>query len=175
MNKGQPKKKPWYREPWLWFLMSGPIIVVIAAFVTLYLASSGSSDLVSDDYYKDGKHINMDVKRNKAAKERNIRARVLISPDHTAIKAFIDGRLDKNVPLKLLFMHPVKKEFDQVILLQPASAGSTANGQTEFTGKLEQALPPAKHWYIRLEDGRNVWKIESKWIVKRGLAIQLQP
>ena len=43
--------KPWYKEPWPWLLMSGPAIVVVAAFVTLWLAASNSSDLVSDDYY----------------------------------------------------------------------------------------------------------------------------
>ena len=53
----QEKSKVWYKEPWPWLLFSGPAIVVVAAFVTLYLAASGSSDLVSDDYYKDGKHI----------------------------------------------------------------------------------------------------------------------
>lgn len=172
------QKKPWYREPWLWFLMSGPVTVVIAAFVTLYLASSGSSDLVTDDYYKDGKHINMDVKRDTAARERKIRAQVLISPNNQAIKAFIDGKLDKDVPLKLLFMHPVRKDFDQVVLLQPSQGNSRSydfDGKTEFTGRLEKPLSQAKHWYIRLEDGQNNWKIESKWVVKNRLTIQLQP
>ena len=71
----QEKSKVWYKEPWPWLLFSGPAIVVVAAFVTLYLAASGSSDLVSDDYYKDGKHIDLDLKRDTAAVERGIRGR----------------------------------------------------------------------------------------------------
>ena len=63
----QEKSKVWYKEPWPWLLFSGPAIVVVAAFVTLYLAASGSSDLVSDDYYKDGKHIDLDLKRDTGA------------------------------------------------------------------------------------------------------------
>lgn len=32
--------QPWYKEPWPWILMSGPAIVVVACFVTIYLAFS---------------------------------------------------------------------------------------------------------------------------------------
>ena len=31
---------PWYKEPWPWFLMAGPAIVVVACMVTIYLAYS---------------------------------------------------------------------------------------------------------------------------------------
>ena len=68
----QEKSKVWYKEPWPWLLFSGPAIVVVAAFVTLYLAASGSSDLVSDDYYKDGKHINLQLERDVEAAKRGI-------------------------------------------------------------------------------------------------------
>ena len=84
--------KPWYKEPWPWLLMSGPAIVVVAAFVTLWLAASNSSDLVSDDYYKDGKHIDLDIKRDTAAIERGINAQVLISPDGSAVRVYLSGR-----------------------------------------------------------------------------------
>ena len=114
----QEKSKVWYKEPWPWLLFSGPAIVVVAAFVTLYLAASGSSDLVSDDYYKDGKHIDLDLKRDTAAVERGIRGQALINPDGSAVRVYVSGRFDDKVPLKLTLLHPVKKEYDQSIGLR---------------------------------------------------------
>ena len=34
------QSKVWYKEPWPWLLMSGPLIVVVAAFATLWLAAN---------------------------------------------------------------------------------------------------------------------------------------
>ena len=118
----QEKSKVWYKEPWPWLLFSGPAIVVVAAFVTLYLAASGSSDLVSDDYYKDGKHIDLDLKRDTAAVERGIRGQALINPDGSAVRVYVSGRFVDKVPLKLTLLHPVKKEYDQSIGLKLSTA-----------------------------------------------------
>ena len=50
---------PWYRHPWPWLLMAGPAIVVVAGFLTLGFAIQSFDGLVADDYYKEGKAINM--------------------------------------------------------------------------------------------------------------------
>jgi hypothetical protein len=41
-------KKPWYRHPWPWILMSGPAIVVVAGIFTAYLAVTTADGLVAD-------------------------------------------------------------------------------------------------------------------------------
>ena len=94
------QSKVWYKEPWPWLLMSGPLIVVVAAFATLWLAAKNNSDLVSDDYYKDGKHIDLDIKRDSAAVERGINAQLLISPDGSAARVYVSGRFAKLPPSK---------------------------------------------------------------------------
>jgi hypothetical protein len=47
-------KKPWYKEPWPWILMAGPVIVIVAGVITAWLAVISNDGLVSDDYYKQG-------------------------------------------------------------------------------------------------------------------------
>ena len=42
------KAAPWYREPWPWLLMLGPLIVIIAGVITAYLAVVTSDGLVED-------------------------------------------------------------------------------------------------------------------------------
>lgn len=169
----QQQSKVWYKEPWPWILMSGPVLVVIAAFVTLYIAQASNSDLVSDDYYRDGKHIDLDLKRDREAVSRNIHAQVLISPDSSAAKVFVSGNFDTSAPLKLTFLHPAKKVYDQTVELN--NAGLPPSGdKTEFTARFEP-LHNAKHWYVRLEDGGNIWRVEDKWIVSQGHAVELKP
>jgi len=51
----QPQIKPWYKHIWPWVLMAGPIFVVIASVSMFFVAKEHTTDLVSDDYYKDGK------------------------------------------------------------------------------------------------------------------------
>ena len=41
-----PTSKPWYREPWPWFLMSLPAVAVIAGITTVWLAVRSSDGLV---------------------------------------------------------------------------------------------------------------------------------
>jgi len=40
---------PWWRYGMLWLVMSGPLIVAVAGFVTAYIAFTGSDPLVSTE------------------------------------------------------------------------------------------------------------------------------
>ena len=55
---------PWYREPWPWLLMAGPVTVIIAGGFTAWLAVTSSDGLVADDYYKQGLAINQTLERD---------------------------------------------------------------------------------------------------------------
>jgi hypothetical protein len=54
-NPSSPQ--PWWRFGHVWLVLSGPAIVVVAGFVTLYLALSGA-DPVDQNYYQKGIEIN---------------------------------------------------------------------------------------------------------------------
>ena len=58
---------PWYRHRWPWLLMLGPFAVVVAGFVTMWISFTGADALVVDDYYKQGKAINQDLRRDRVA------------------------------------------------------------------------------------------------------------
>ncbi len=52
MNKTvQNSGEPWYKFGFVWMVIAGPAIVVVAAFVTLYLAISRPNEIVYDDSY----------------------------------------------------------------------------------------------------------------------------
>lgn len=49
---------PWWKFGYVWLVLAGPAVVVVASFVTLYLALSRPDPLVSQDYYRQGININ---------------------------------------------------------------------------------------------------------------------
>ena len=38
------RPKPWWREPWPWFLMAGPALAIVGCAITIFLAVSNFSD-----------------------------------------------------------------------------------------------------------------------------------
>lgn len=46
--------KPWWKFSYVWLLLiAGPLTVVIASFITYYLAASGKDD-IDESYYRQG-------------------------------------------------------------------------------------------------------------------------
>lgn len=165
---------PFYKQKFFWMLMSGPIIVMIAGFITLYIALFVyEKDMVSDDYYKDGKHINLTLERDREAERRGISAQIFLNEDTDAAKIFISGDFDAEETLNLLFLHPAHSDSDQSVTLQRTETPASGN-KTEYSANLKK-LPRAVHWYVRLEDAANTWRIETKWLPSQGSAINLTP
>ena len=53
-----PKHEPWWRFPLVWMVVAGPALVVVASFVTLWLALRTPDPVVAPDYYRRGIEIN---------------------------------------------------------------------------------------------------------------------
>ncbi len=54
----QPVEAPWWKHGHVWLIIAGPAIVIVAGFVTLWLAVSHPDALVATDYYRRGIEIN---------------------------------------------------------------------------------------------------------------------
>lgn len=54
-TNSQPK--PWWKFGQVWLLIAGPAVVVVASFVTYYLAASGKNE-IDENYYRKGTEIN---------------------------------------------------------------------------------------------------------------------
>ena len=167
-NKEQPR--PWYKEPWTWGLMAGPAIVVVAGFITLWYALSVKDTLVTDDYYKEGKNIILDVERDKFASKQHLSARVYIQPNLDGAMVILNGEYDTQSKLLLTFFHNIK-ENDLTVELPPA------NGQSkQYTVAFPQPLSDAKNWLVRIEDDQNKWRLEKRWNTdKDGYTFELSP
>ena len=67
---------PWWKFGHVWMVIAGPAIVVVAGFITLYLAITRPDPVISEDYYQKGIDINKALESkalsDQAAKEAYI-------------------------------------------------------------------------------------------------------
>ena len=140
--------KPWYREPWPWFLMSGPFIVIIAALVSAWIAIRSSDGLVTEDYYKQGLVAGETLTRSKRAEELGIYAGMRLTDDQVKIR--LTSRQDeKPAALNITLSHPTRAGIDQKSVLKPSGEF--------YIGKLN--LPASGHWLVLVEDEQRTWRV----------------
>lgn len=53
-----PLPKPWWKFGFVWLIVSGPAVVVVASFITLWLAIRTPDPVVDENYYQSGISIN---------------------------------------------------------------------------------------------------------------------
>ena len=146
--------KAWYREPWPWLLMSGPAIVIVAGFFTLWLAIRSDDGLVADDYYKRGLAINQTLSRAQRAEQLALGATVELGAGFAAIHVHMTGAVRGMPPvLRLRLVHPTQSIADQVIELRSTEPG-------EYEGV--QAGPAAGRRIVMLEDFERTWRLAGE-------------
>ncbi|NWG32212.1 MAG: FixH family protein [Rhodocyclaceae bacterium] len=140
--------KPWYREPWPWFLMSGPFIVIIAALTSAWIAIKSDDGLVSEDYYKQGLAAGETLARSRLAETLGITVAMRLEGDRVRVRL---GSRDAVAPaaLRLTLSHPTRAGIDQLAILKP-------NGD-EYVGELN--LPASGHWLLIVEDEAKTWRV----------------
>lgn len=150
ISHSSPDVRPWYREPWPWLLMAGPAIVVVAGFATLAFAVQSYDGLVADDYYQQGKAINMTMRRDLAANALGYRAAVDIDTDRGRAVVTFAGPSPSAPTLTLGLRHPTRGGMDREIVLGRNADGTYA-----------AAFPalPAGRWGWVIEDAGRAWRL----------------
>jgi uncharacterized protein len=164
------RKEAWYKEPWLLFVMAGPFIVVIAGFVTLYIAWHGSDKVLSKDYYKQGLNINKTIEQDARADELRIQGTMQFIPQTGKLTFNLDTktRLPDTLLLRISTnYHAAEFETVQKITLTHANAGV-------FEGMLKTAIPAnIDVWHVILES--TDWRLTGDWVDPYRQPIKLKP
>lgn len=146
-----PSSKPWYREPWPWFLISLPATAVIAGVATVWIAMTSADGLVVGDYYKAGLAINQTLERDDAARALALSA--TLQREQGSLSLILKSQL-KTPPdqLVLTLAHPTRPGMDQT--LQFSHAGN---------GHYRAALPTlnAGKWHAQLTDADARWRVSG--------------
>lgn len=144
--------KPWYREPWPWYLMAGPFIVVVAASFTAWLAITSNDGLVTEDYYKKGLAIDQTLARSRLAEEMGLEVHARFTSDGVEMELTAANPENGYAPPKVLMVslsHPTRAGLDQDVRL------NEVNGK--YVGSVR--LPASGHWLVLVEDEARTWRI----------------
>lgn len=144
--------KPWYKHFWPWFLIAIPCSSIIVGGIVLSFATDGTNSMVVDDYYKEGKTINVKLDKLERAKQLGIKTIVDISNDRVAVE-FLSGKPEAGTALKLDFFHATIENRDTEIILTRDAYG-IYRGIVDFdiTGK----------WRLRMMPMDEEWKLQQR-------------
>lgn len=146
--------RPWYKERWPWFLMSGPAIVIVAGFITLWLAIDSNDGLVTDDYYKQGLAVNQRLHRDQQAASLGLHADLMRSDLNLRLMIGADttSKVPEAIVLKLA--HPTRAGQDQAVQM-------VSEGQGFYSGKMSADV--SGRWLVSIEDPAGQWRLQGEW------------
>lgn len=147
---------PWYREPWPWILMAGPVAAVIGGAITAYIAVTHQDGLVAEDYYKQGLAINRTLAKERAATKLGLTGQLQVGDDGRRLRVLLDGSSGTPASLKLRLAHATVAGMDQQVGLSLVDGGW-------YEGVLATAAVQGK-WKVLLEDPEGRWRITGIWL-----------
>jgi uncharacterized protein len=156
---------PWYTHRWPWLLMLGPLLVMVAGTYTAWLSFSRQDALVVDDYYKQGKAINQDLRRDRAAAGLKMRSdlRYDVAKGMLSGTIFSLGQPQKGA-IVIHLVHSTQPEKDIRLQVQPDDEGRFAVGLP---------LLDIARWQVLVEGERRDWRLLGIWTWPQQKEIEL--
>lgn len=153
---------PWWKQRWPWLLMAGPAIVIVAGTYTGYLAFTRQDALVVGDYYKQGKAINQDLRRDRVASSLGL----WLSLGYDATQGLLAGQLQRasdgegwggNNKIRKLYLrlsHATLPDKDIQLVVQP-----------DVYGRFQINLPMLERsrWVVLVEGDQRDWRLAGAW------------
>lgn len=156
---------PWYKQFWPWFLIAIPLSSLIVGSIVISIATDGTNTMVVDDYYKEGKSINVRLDKIENAQKLGIKTTLLISLGSVELK-FLSGAPKTGEALKLEFFHTTQ-EFKDITILLTRDASGVYRSNEEF--------PISGKWRLRLTPLDNSWKIQTRVILPQASPFTFNP
>ena len=160
---------PWYKQFWPWFMVSILVFAVVIGLGLLYVSLLNPDSMVRDNYYKEGRAINMHMGRDQAARELDLTAEFSIDELTGSVSLQLHGKLE-TLPSQLLLeiMSPTHADRDRDVELRHISG-------SHYAGELDSSIQ-GRH-YINLSDpalpGENGWRLTDEVTLVMGQQHQL--
>lgn len=142
---------PWYRQLWPWLLMLMPATALVGGVFTFWLAATTNNSLVVDDYYREGRAINMQLARDRAAQSMGLSATLSRAPGGAELR--LSGAAGTALPpfVTVHVLHATRSELDRTLTLAAAGGGLYRSQQHE--------LPLDGRWNVMIEDPDREWRL----------------
>lgn len=156
---------PWYKQFWPWFLITIPLISMILSLTMVTLAINTKDSMVIDDYYKEGRSINLQLAKYQEAKAQNIQTKLNVAGQRVSL-TFSSGLPSSGEALELKFHHATLIDNDFAMLLTRDAAGV-------YRGVMEK--PINGNWKISLLPLDQRWKILNNVTFPLATEIEFNP
>lgn len=156
------ESKVWYKQFWPWLLISIPLFSMLKAGHTVYIMNKQSPDLVVDDYYAEGKAINMNLAKYREAASRNLAGGVLIAGNKVIVNMQVNPLLGNE--LHLHFTHNIFADKDFKVVAE-------RSGESMFVAELPKVLDGK--WNLVVSDQQEQWKLRASFVLPLAEEIKL--
>ena len=157
---------PWYKQFWPWFLLAVPVVTMLVGAILMTLAINTKDTLVKDDYYKEGKAINLDLAKTQAARKLGIVTYLTVSDTHIALR-FLSGLPEQKAALTLDFFHPTLSEKDFTVLL------NYSNQTQSYLAPISNDL--SGKWRVTLHPYHREWRVQDTMAFPQADDILFRP
>jgi hypothetical protein len=150
---------PWYKQRWPWFIISFPLLTVIAGIITYQIAANKPHSLVKDDYFKQGLAINQTLAKQNRAKDLGLVANFTMDKESQILTVKISSTSDRNnfdniKQLTVSFSHPTMENHDVEVKFSQLT-------NNEYVAELPKL--PQSYWHILIRDDKDTWEVKSRW------------
>ncbi|GAA4886762.1 FixH family protein [Ferrimonas pelagia] len=144
-------QQPWYKQFWPWFLIILPACAVSASIYTYYVAATSPFSMVSEDYYKEGKGINQDLSRIRAAQNMGLSFSLQITDGEIVIEQHGGAPLPGAIELE--FHHATLEQRDFVQML-------TKDGNGRYRLRRTDSLDGT--WLVQIDAFDQSWRLQTR-------------
>lgn len=142
---------PWYKVTWVWYIIFMKFAVITACIVTAILIYRNPISMVVDDYYNEGRSINLQLQRVAIAEERNISFYAEFTNDNLELR-FRSGAPNDGSALVVTFYHPTTQQYDFELRM-------TQSGDGVYRQMLPRELDG--HWRLDIEPFDREWRVSQ--------------
>lgn len=156
----------WYREPFMYLVLGGPLTVVIASLVTVYIAFKTSDGVVEDDYYARGQAINQTLDREHAAAKHGLKSVITLDNRERELVVRLSAADGMKLPetLQFSFLHATRSGFDKVMLL-PRQVDGT------YRSPIPEMQPGRWNLVVAAQD----WRLVGSLILPADSKVEIRP
>tara|TARA_R110001592_G_scaffold363357_1_gene685108 strand:+ start:14147 stop:14659 length:513 start_codon:yes stop_codon:yes gene_type:complete len=161
--------EPWYKQFWPWFLIGLLGLSVTVGLSLLFISFAYQDSMVRDNYYKEGRAINMHLGRDQLARDLSLVATFTIDDLTGEISLTLNGDLEVYPEiLQFDLISPSHSDRDRAIALNRVAAN-------EYAGQMPQRIQGRN--YIDLSDparpGEAGWRLTDEVTLASDRVYQL--
>ncbi|MBN7769446.1 FixH family protein [Marinobacter daepoensis] len=156
---------PWYRQPWFWFLTIFPLASMMWGVTALVVSSSMDNSLVTDDYSKQGRGINMSIARDEQAAALELAGTLNITGRSATLALDTTAGAADYPYLVFNLYHPTLSGEDKTVQFSRVAPG-------EYRGQLLEDV--SGRWYYDLQGPDNDWRVKGELRLPSSAPIHIE-